>query len=716
MKQKIYPFILGLLFCAFAANAQVDAINKSSKVDLNTKFVKSDLKTGPRSGKVVYVNETFDTEIPATWTVTNTGTGDLPGWHWIESTTNFPFTGFARINSDANGDGNVTEGYLITPAFDCSAAGVVYLEFDVRYNDITTGGTDIFQVDVWNGAEWINVIDWDEDHGSATEAEHVSIEISDYASAACQVRFFYTDATLWEWYAGIDNVLVSMPEPNDLAVTSVLPNGTITTGSTITPTVTIENMGSNSQSTYNVTLVSTPAGYNETITNPGDIDAANTLVVVFPDWSPADGIYTLTATVILAGDANPGDNIGTSEINVKGVGFGDVVHSFNTFAAGCAGIETDGTNIYTVYWNPSVALRNFDKYTMDGTFVEEFEIAGVSALRDMAYNPNTGYFYGSAASTSLFEMDFANKTLVSTITAPTACRAIAYDDDDDTFWANNWDTDLTEFDITGAATGNAMPMVSIYGAAYDNWSDPANPTLWVFEGTGGGGTTTQLLEYAMDGTTTGRFIDLTTVPGFAAGAGSGSGGLASFEKDGVAYLLANIQQDPNLIVIIYLASTVATYDVTFNVGDGTNPIEGANIVVADLGIDDVTDASGQLVIADVEAGTYTYTVTKDGYVAFDGNFEVVDQDLDVSVSLTPTSINTIKDNLQIFPNPSNGQFTIKVGNNYYLEVMDITGKVVYTQELTNAKSNINLSNQAAGVYLIRLTNNQKTINHKIIIK
>ncbi len=416
---------------------------------------------------------------------------------------------------------------------------------------------------------------------------------------------------------------------NDLGVNTVTPSGVVSTGSTITPTVTIENYGGVAQSTYHITLVSDPAGYSETVSNPGTIEPGTTLTIDFPDWSPADGTYTLTATVVFANDGFSGNDIATSEIEVRGVGFGDVIHSFNTEMAGCAGIETDGNHIYTVYWNPGTAGRNFDKYTMDGTFVEEFEITGVSAVRDLAYNPATGYFYGAAANTTLWEMDLENKTLVSTITAPVECRAIAFDEGSNTLWANNWSTDLTEFDLTGTATGNSFPITtSIYGAAYDKWSDPENPTLWLFNN---GENPETIVEYTMDGTATGRQIDITTVPGYASG-GIG-GGLASFEADGVAYLLANIQQDPNLIVKFYLVSTAETYSVTLTINDGTDPLEGATVTFD--GDNYTTDVDGIVTIADVADGTHAYSVAMDGYDTATGDIVVDGADVEQTITLTP---------------------------------------------------------------------------------
>ena len=92
-------------------------------------------------------------------------------------------------------------------------------------------------------------------------------------------------------------------------------------------------------------------------------------------------------------------------------------------ASGEAGIECDGNYFYTTKWN---GTGNFFKYDVDGTFLGQIDIAGAAGVRDLAYDGI--YMYGAAANTSLFEMDFENHLLVSTITAPVEVRAIAYDD------------------------------------------------------------------------------------------------------------------------------------------------------------------------------------------------------------------------------------------------------------------------------------------------
>jgi 3-phenylpropionate/trans-cinnamate dioxygenase ferredoxin subunit len=96
---------------------------------------------------------------------------------------------------------------------------------------------------------------------------------------------------------------------------------------------------------------------------------------------------------------------------------------------GEAGIETDGSYIYTTKWNGS----DFYRYAMDGTYIESFTCGSAASIRDLAYDGT--YFYGGAASPTVYEMDFDAQTTISSFTAPTDCRAIAYNEDDDAFYA-----------------------------------------------------------------------------------------------------------------------------------------------------------------------------------------------------------------------------------------------------------------------------------------
>ena len=77
-------------------------------------------------------------------------------------------------------------------------------------------------------------------------------------------------------------------------------------------------------------------------------------------------------------------------------------------------------------------------------------------------------------------MDFDNETVEETINAPVAVRAIAYDQNFDAFWANNYDTDFTLFDKDGVIL-NSFAVGSygtFYGLAWDDQEYDGTPCLY----------------------------------------------------------------------------------------------------------------------------------------------------------------------------------------------------------------------------------------------
>ena len=75
--------------------------------------------------------------------------------------------------------------------------------------------------------------------------------------------------------------------------------------------------------------------------------------------------------------------------------------------------------------------------------------------------------------------------------------------------------------------------------------------------------------------------------------------------------------------------------------------------------------------------------------------------------------------LNIYPNPSNGNFTVQYSNTSNnaskLSVIDITGKVVYNDVATVLNTKINLTNISSGVYYLIIEQKNLVINKKIII-
>lgn len=65
------------------------------------------------------------------------------------------------------------------------------------------------------------------------------------------------------------------------------------------------------------------------------------------------------------------------------------------------------------------------------------------------------------------------------------------------------------------------------------------------------------------------------------------------------------------------------------------------------------------------------------------------------------------DKLSIYPNPNNGVFTVDIrhlSGNENIEVFNVFGQLVYSQKAVNTGTSIDISNQASGLYFVRITN------------
>ena len=77
---------------------------------------------------------------------------------------------------------------------------------------------------------------------------------------------------------------------------------------------------------------------------------------------------------------------------------------------------------------------------------------------------------------------------------------------------------------------------------------------------------------------------------------------------------------------------------------------------------------------------------------------------------------------EIFPNPSNGNFHIKLNSNtnikfMKIEILDLIGRIVFTYNTTTGNQiNLSIPNIAPGIYLINLTLDDTILTKKIVIE
>ncbi len=289
-----------------------------------------------KGGKVNYISETFDTEIPADWTTVNNGDGN--GWLY-DATNAMPF-----IDSDAAGSGTHEAGELQSPIVDVSSASALTLVFDHYYNNI---GSDWAEVDVWDGSAWQNVASYAEDHGTGTgDMENVEIDVSAYANADFQVRFNYDDANSWAWYWYVDNVVVYEPAPYQftyLAETS----GLVRAGNSYQYMVKLTNNGTNDD-TYDLTssggswtydILDKAGNSTSSISiNAGQVDTFYVEVTVDPTASNFD---TDVENVVIT---SQGDNTVTDNFDITTTALSEYA-LFEDFEAGLCPPNDDWTEI-----------------------------------------------------------------------------------------------------------------------------------------------------------------------------------------------------------------------------------------------------------------------------------------------------------------------------------------------------------------------------------
>lgn len=146
-----------------------------------------------------------------------------------------------------------------------------------------------------------------------------------------------------------------------------------------------------------------------------------------------------------------------------------------------------------------------------------------------------------------------------------------------------------------------------------------------------------------------------------------------------------------------------------------------------------------IITASGGTGPYTYTLTPGDISNQTGQFtglmggnytiQIVDfNGCTFTTSTLTVSIDEIepgiKDGLKIYPNPSTGQFFVEFNNQLnkelFIRIFNVVGQVVYTYKVdpldTFVKKEINLENEAKGVYMIQITGPDSKLTKKLIIR
>jgi len=153
-----------------------------------------------------------------------------------------------------------------------------------------------------------------------------------------------------------------------------------------------------------------------------------------------------------------------------------------------------------------------------------------------------------------------------------------------------------------------------------------------------------------------------------------------------------------------------------------------------------TNSKGDNIVDNIErvdidvpsTGVYTLTVSHKGTLqgTEGGVFDPQSQDFSLIVTGNNLTLsideNDLARKLAVYPNPSTGEFTItfesnlnSIDNNVKVDVYDLQGRLVYNNNFTNVssifKETITLDNANPGVYMVNISEGNRTTSHKLII-
>ena len=382
----------------------------------------------------------------------------------------------------------------------------------------------------------------------------------------------------------------------------------------------------------------------------------------------------------------------------------DLVRSFTGTSAGQQAVATDGTYIYTASWQSTpTGGHTFYQYDLEGNFIEGFDIAGATGIRDLTTDGD--YFYGTSGAAQIFILDFTTRTLVGTINCSgLTSRHISYDPVRDGFWSGNWST-LALYSRTGAVLQTAAAPTSAYGSAYYKDADDVEH-LYLFCQPN---SDAKVYDYNIaTNTISGPVFDFAATPGFNGIAG----GCFIAAYDGKTCWFGNSQQDPNLVGI---------YELDNN-GTGPEPpvVEGdiiGSVILRDGEIIAViTDPTvNTYVDEEMEIGEHEYCVRVIHGGDPDVSYYAMSCPTCATVNYTSVVENDVVDN--IYPNPTHGIVTIEAQAMNHITVVNTLGQIVYDADVNADMIQLNLGQYKAGLYMIRVnTENGVSVKRVTVVK
>ncbi len=180
----------------------------------------------------------------------------------------------------------------------------------------------------------------------------------------------------------------------------------------------------------------------------------------------------------------------------------------------------------------------------------------------------------------------------------------------------------------------------------------------------------------------------------------------------------NVDMNEAIAAGEFVVGTDVVY-VTGSMTGWTEPGQDGSIMMSD------DDGDGIYTTAmDLEAGDYQFKYFKNA--GWDGGewtgdpnrlFTIVDkaETLDCVWAVEGyVGVEELESMITISPNPATNYFKVAADRNYTVEVMDLSGRIVTTAQMMSNEVIINMDDQEAGIYIVRMSNETVSFFKKIV--
>jgi hypothetical protein len=671
-------------------------------------------------------------------------------------------TPFLAINSDIAGSNTILNSMAITPAINATGyEGLLALSFEHFFNKF--GQNEEGKVDIWDGQEWQNVAHFTSDQGSWANPAQEKINIDAYANDELRVRFHYNDNGEWGWYWAVDNIVVQ-----GVPAYSVTFNVTDEEGTPVENAV-ITFDGNEFPAGQYVVDDLFPGSYSYTVEKEdyfplsGEVSVVdeNVIVNVALEQIPPP-TFTVTfevedengnaisdAAIIFDGDElDPGVYV-VEEVLAGEYPFTVSREGYITWVSTIEVVDEDVTvavileaiPLYTI----TFAIEDEEgnaiadaTVTFDG---EQFP-AGEYVVEDIPegtydYTVSKEGYYDVDGQVTITEEDITLNIVMQLLPEPVFTLTFVVEDEDgvaitdavvtfdgdelaageyviEDLPAGVYDYSINRegyYEITGEATvidedltvnvvmlAIPEPTYTITFEVEDEEGNAINDAVITFEGE-----ELPAGEYVVEDLLAGTYTYTVAREGY-------------YEVNGETTI-----EDDITITVVMWAIPDPTYSVTFIIEDE----DGNSITDALITFNGAELPAGEYVITDLEPGTYSYLIQREGY--HEKSDEVVVSDEDVTIHITLELITHVGDifeaGMNIYPNPAHRYVNIELSNatgKIDILLLNTNGQIVKTISENDhtgmAPIRIDTGDLSPGIYLVRVLSGSNVITHQLIIQ